>query len=103
QDFDSVVACAIFAVSSYDNQSGGHLILWDLSLVLKFPPGTVILIPSALLEQCNIIIKLGETRLSITFYSAGLFRWCHNGFMSNKDSCSYASPKLLKKWLAYHW
>ncbi|KAJ3831395.1 hypothetical protein F5878DRAFT_549614 [Lentinula raphanica] len=94
--------CAVFAVGSYNYQLGGHLILWDIGLILEFPPGTVILIPSALLEHSNISIKLGETRSSITLYSAaGLFRWCHNGFMSDKDFRSHASPKLLKKWFAY--
>ncbi|KAJ3841771.1 hypothetical protein F5878DRAFT_531028 [Lentinula raphanica] len=94
--------CAIFPVGSYNYQTGGHLILWDLGLLLEFPPGSVILIPSALIEHSNISVLSGEIRSSITFYSAaGLFRWCHNGFMSDKDFASRASPKLLKEWKAY--
>ncbi|KAJ3965625.1 hypothetical protein EV361DRAFT_810383 [Lentinula raphanica] len=94
--------CAILPVGSYNYQRGGHLILWDLNLFLEFPPGTVILIPSALLEHSNVSILAGEHRSSITFYSAaGLFRWCHNGFMSDKDMRAHALPKLLKRWKAY--
>ncbi|KAJ3718223.1 hypothetical protein FB446DRAFT_655424 [Lentinula raphanica] len=94
--------CAVFPVGSYDYQCGGHLILWDLGLFLEFPPGTVILLPSALLEHSNVSLPPGQTRSSVTFYSAaGLFRWCHNGFVSDKDMRSHGSPKLLKRWNAY--
>ncbi|KAH9920702.1 uncharacterized protein B0H18DRAFT_1086333 [Fomitopsis serialis] len=31
--------CAISALGDFDPQQGGHLVLWDLKLVIEFPPG----------------------------------------------------------------
>ncbi|RDX40315.1 hypothetical protein OH76DRAFT_1366400 [Lentinus brumalis] len=78
--------CAITALGKYDYKQGGHLILWDLKLIIEFPPGATILIPSAILRHSNVAIRRGETRYSITQYSAGgLFRWVRCGFRSQKD------------------
>ncbi|KAJ3727242.1 hypothetical protein DFJ43DRAFT_1001895 [Lentinula guzmanii] len=94
--------CAVTPLGPYNYKQGGHLIIWDLGLIIEFPPGTVILLPSALLEHSNVSIVPGETRSSITFYSAaGLFRWRHNGYMSDKEFRARASPKVLKKWKQY--
>lgn len=38
--------CAITTLSDYDPKAGGHLVLWDLKLVIEFPPGSTILILS---------------------------------------------------------
>lgn len=55
--------------------------LWDLGLVIEFPPGATILIPSASIRHSNIGIQQGETRYSFTQYAAGgLFRWVDHGF-----------------------
>src|SRR6201996_4263351 len=43
--------CAITALGKFDPDRGGHLILWDLKLVIRFPPGSTIFIPSALLRH----------------------------------------------------
>lgn len=78
--------CAITALGSFDSNIGGHLILWDLKLIIEFPPGATILIPSALLRHSNAPIQSGEQRFSLTQYSAGgLFRWVENGFCKNRD------------------
>ncbi len=78
--------CAITALGNYDYKRGGHLILWDLKLIIEFPPGATILIPSAILRHSNVAIRRGETRYSITQYSAGgLFRWVRCGFQSQKS------------------
>ena len=42
--------CGITALGSFDYKRGGHLILWDLGLVIKFPPGATIFIPSAIMS-----------------------------------------------------
>ncbi|KAF9069539.1 hypothetical protein BDP27DRAFT_1142043, partial [Rhodocollybia butyracea] len=32
--------CAITALGNFDPEEGGHLILWDLGLVIRFPPSS---------------------------------------------------------------
>ncbi|KAF8200627.1 hypothetical protein K438DRAFT_1436955, partial [Mycena galopus ATCC 62051] len=72
--------CSITALGQFNPDLGGHLILWDLNLVIRFPPGSTIMIPSALLRHSNVSIQQNETRYSFTQYTAGsLFRWVHNG------------------------
>lgn len=73
--------CAITALGHFDPTLGGHLVLWDLGLVIEFPPGATILIPSASMRHSNIGIQEGESRYSFTQYAAGgLFRWVDHGF-----------------------
>ncbi|KAJ7177338.1 hypothetical protein C8R43DRAFT_1084605 [Mycena crocata] len=77
--------CCITALGKFNPDLGGHLILWDLRLVIRFPPGSTIFIPSALLRHSNVAIQQGETRYSFTQYTAGgLFRWVNNGHCSDK-------------------
>ncbi|KII87535.1 hypothetical protein PLICRDRAFT_112987, partial [Plicaturopsis crispa FD-325 SS-3] len=78
--------CAITALGRFDHTLGGHFVLWDLGLVIEFPPGATILIPSAVLKHSNTSIRPGETRYSFTQYCAGgLFRWVYNGFRTDKS------------------
>ncbi|KAJ7358052.1 hypothetical protein DFH08DRAFT_686859 [Mycena albidolilacea] len=78
--------CAITALGTFDYTKGGHLILWDCKLILEFPPGCTILIPSAAIFRSNTRIAEHETRYSFTQYTAGaLFRWVERGFRSEKD------------------
>lgn len=78
--------CAITALGTYDYTRGGHLILWDLDLVIEFPPGSTIFLPSAVISHSNVAISEGERRYSVTQYAAGgLFRWVDNGFKSNRS------------------
>ncbi|KAJ3817837.1 hypothetical protein EV361DRAFT_788150, partial [Lentinula raphanica] len=84
---------------SFDYKKGGHLVLWDLKLVIEFPPGSTAIFPSALLKHSNTSIQPSERRYSMTFYSAsGLFRWRHNNYMSDKDILSGAPKDVLSKW-----
>ncbi|KAJ7077513.1 hypothetical protein B0H15DRAFT_789619, partial [Mycena belliarum] len=77
--------CCITALGNFDPDMGGHLIWWDLNLVIRFPPGSTIFIPSALLRHSNVGIQQGENRYSFTQYTAGgLFRWAYNGNCSDK-------------------
>lgn len=86
--------CAITALGNYNPDVGGHLVLWDCKMVIRFPPGTTILIPSAILRHSNTRIADHEERYSVTQYSAGaLFRWVAHGFQL--DEAYYAS--LSKK------
>ncbi|KAF9060216.1 hypothetical protein BDP27DRAFT_1183322, partial [Rhodocollybia butyracea] len=63
--------CAVTALGSFNFRKGGHMILWDLGLVLEVPPGWTMLIPSAYLRHSNTLIGSGEKRFSITQYTAG--------------------------------
>ena len=75
--------CPIFALGDYDPTKGGHLVLSDLDLVIEFPPGALIFIPSASLRHGNIRVREGESRASWTQYAAGgLFRWVRYGCRS---------------------
>ncbi|THU89879.1 hypothetical protein K435DRAFT_821259 [Dendrothele bispora CBS 962.96] len=66
--------CAITALGNFNPNKGGHLILWDLGLALRFSPGSTILIPSTLIKHSNIPIQNRETQYSFVQYSAaGLF------------------------------
>ncbi|KAJ6555623.1 hypothetical protein DFH09DRAFT_1318031 [Mycena vulgaris] len=88
--------CAITALGDYDPDRGGHLILWDLRLVIRFPPGSTILIPSALIQHSNVPIHAHEHRCSFVRYTAGgLFRWMRNGFKTNEDWEASASREEL--------
>jgi hypothetical protein len=77
--------CAIHAFGDYDHTKGGHLVLKELKLIIQFPPGALILIPSATITHGNIPVREGETRTSFTQYTAGaLFRFVDNGFQPEK-------------------
>ncbi|KAE9399839.1 hypothetical protein BT96DRAFT_857967 [Gymnopus androsaceus JB14] len=89
--------CADTALGDYDPDKGGHLVLWNLKLVIRFPPGATILFPSALMTHSNIPVQDGEQRRSIVQYSAGgLFRWRYNGWCSDKTFLAKASKSELK-------
>jgi hypothetical protein len=78
--------CAITALGRFDPDKGGHLVLWDCNLIIRFPPGSTIFIPSAMVAHMNTPIQKGETRYSIVKYSAaGLFRFVANGCMTDKE------------------
>ncbi|KAJ7020507.1 hypothetical protein C8F04DRAFT_974178, partial [Mycena alexandri] len=84
--------CVITALGWFDPDRGGHLILWDLKLIIRFPPGSSILIPSAILRHSNVKIQPGERRYSFTqFTPAGIFRWVYNGFRTDQDINTSAS------------
>lgn len=86
--------CAITALGRFDPMRGGHLILWDLNLVVEFPAGTTVLIASAVLAHSNLPVADNETRMSITHYSAGaLFRYVDDGFRLRAERAVQTSPE----------
>ncbi|KAJ6459298.1 hypothetical protein C8R45DRAFT_1221437 [Mycena sanguinolenta] len=88
--------CAITALGSFDADRGGHLILWDLKMVIRFPAGATILIPSAILRHSNVPVQRHEMRSSFVQYTAGgLFRWVRNGFMTDEDFDRVASISTI--------
>jgi hypothetical protein len=91
--------CDLTNVGDFDPTLGGHLILWDLGIMIQFPPGSHILIPSAFLYHSTATIQNGEMRHSFTQYFAGaLVRWVDNGFklvenLNNKEMEEYERIK----------
>ncbi|KAF9555249.1 hypothetical protein CPC08DRAFT_617139, partial [Agrocybe pediades] len=75
--------CAITALGHFNPCLGGHLLLPELKLAIQFPPGSVILIPSATVAHANIPVVEGEVRASFTQFAAGdLFRFIDCNFMT---------------------
>ncbi|KAH6883741.1 hypothetical protein BKA70DRAFT_1113993 [Coprinopsis sp. MPI-PUGE-AT-0042] len=89
--------CSIQAFGSFNHKTGGHLVLPDLKLVIEFPSGSLILMPSATLKHANTPIQPGERRSSFTQYCpGGLFRFVDNDFKT-ETALKTANPSLYKK------
>lgn len=85
-DFRNWGPCVIVSGGSYNPVTSGHLILWELKLYVEFPPGSVVFLPSALITHGNTPLQNGETRFSITRYTAAaLHRFAANGFRTLKE------------------
>lgn len=78
--------CAVQALGEFDPIAGGHLVLWDLKLVVEFPAGALILLPSATIAHSNVPVQAGEERASFTQFSAGgIFRYVDNHFQTANE------------------
>ncbi|KAL1739419.1 hypothetical protein HDZ31DRAFT_68957 [Schizophyllum fasciatum] len=85
--------CAITALGKYDPDRGGHLVLWECGLVIRFPPGSTIIIPSSIIHHSNTKIARKETRYSVTQYTTGaIFRWVQHGCVLDEEYYSSLSP-----------
>ncbi|KAE9387294.1 hypothetical protein BT96DRAFT_960422 [Gymnopus androsaceus JB14] len=94
--------CSIVCMGHFDHTRSGLLITWSLGLVFEFPAGTAMYIPSACVAHSNTPIDPHERHHSMAFFiPAGLARWFHNGFCSDKDFTEHTSPGLLKEWKEY--
>lgn len=77
--------CAVTALGNFNHKKGGHLVLWELGLVVEFPAGSTILIPSAAIHHSNTPIGEGENRQSFTQCTAGsIFRYVDSGYQTVK-------------------
>lgn len=57
--------------------------MWDIGIYIEFPPGSLIMIPSATLMHSNTPIQRHEKRASFTQYcGGGLFRFVDYEFMT---------------------
>jgi hypothetical protein len=75
--------CLISPLGNFDPKKGGHLVLHNLKLIFEVAPGSICLIPSAIMTHSNIGIAPGETRRAITAYtSASVFQYYEEGFGS---------------------
>lgn len=80
------------------------MILWDLKIVVEFPPGSLMAIPSGVCRHSNTRIGRNEIRYSFTQYApGGNFRWVDHGFQSEEDfqagltTAEKKEEKLTKK------
>jgi hypothetical protein len=65
--------CLVVPLGSFDPSIGGHLVLHDLKLICEVAPGSICLIPSAIITHSNIGIQAGETRRALTAYTPGSY------------------------------
>ncbi|KAF7345911.1 hypothetical protein MVEN_01613200 [Mycena venus] len=73
--------CTVQALSDFNPKKGGHLILWELKLVVEFPPGALIILPSVTIMYSNLLVGPDGHWASFTQYTrGGLFRYVDNGF-----------------------
>jgi hypothetical protein len=93
--------CTVASLGDYDADKGGHLAFWDLGLVIRFPPGSVIFLPSALVRHSNTPVAPHERRYSFAQYtSGGLFRWAWNGFKLGPRKLVESDEVQRKRWVA---
>ncbi|KAJ6452189.1 hypothetical protein C8R47DRAFT_998163 [Mycena vitilis] len=86
--------CGVTSGGDFDHTLGGHMSLRQLRLIIQFPSGASMLIPSGCVDHGNTPIQPGETRYSMTQYAAGgLFRWVAYGFQSAKSLLAQAGGK----------
>ncbi|KAL0067497.1 hypothetical protein AAF712_005488 [Marasmius tenuissimus] len=63
--------CAITALRDFDPTKSVRLVLQELKLVIDFPSGSTVLIPSAVITHSNTHIAKGNEQTSFTQYIAG--------------------------------
>ena len=89
--------CAITALGEFNPSRSGQLILWELKLVIDFPHGSTILIPSAVITHSNTPVVKGDVRTSFTQYTAGgIFRWVSNGCMTEAELAACHPERYAK-------
>ncbi|KAF7320031.1 hypothetical protein MKEN_00787100 [Mycena kentingensis (nom. inval.)] len=73
--------CTAWAGGKFNHKKRGHILFLELKIALEFPPGTLVLFPSAILTHANIPVAPHEQRVSIVQYTPGnLARFVDNGF-----------------------
>jgi hypothetical protein len=78
----------------YDYKKGGHLILFNIDKIIKFPPSSHILIPSAIMRHANPPIQPHKQWVGFMQYVVGgLFQWVDNGFCKSEE----VGPELKAK------
>lgn len=91
--------CAIQSFGDFNPATGGHLILEQLGVVVEFPPGSTILLPSATVTHGNTPILPHENRASLVHYAAGgLFRWVEYGFRTWNDLVEEDPEEAARLW-----
>ncbi|KAJ6480183.1 hypothetical protein C8R45DRAFT_783169, partial [Mycena sanguinolenta] len=68
------------SLGKYVPMLGGHIIFWDLGLVVAFPLGASILTPTGLIRYSFVKVRPGEHRYSLFQWAgSGISHWFQNG------------------------
>jgi hypothetical protein len=79
------------ALGMYSALHGGHVIFWDLGLVVAFPPGASILVPS-IIRYSFVRVRPGERRYALLQWAgSGISRWFQNGRRTDIDFAVHAT------------
>ncbi|KAJ6463647.1 hypothetical protein C8R47DRAFT_992589, partial [Mycena vitilis] len=90
--FDGASWAVLTALGKYAHKHGGHIILWDLGLVITFPPGTTILLPPSVIRYSFVKVRPGEHRYALSQWAGGgIQRWFDNGCHSDLEFAVRAS------------
>ena len=90
--------CPVTSGGNYDPKLGGHMVLFSLGIVVEFPPGSTIIIPSSTLSHGNTAIQPEETRVSFTQYCAGgLHHWVECGYQSIRSCTGKIKEKMASE------
>ncbi|KAK6974635.1 hypothetical protein R3P38DRAFT_2377648, partial [Favolaschia claudopus] len=80
------------ALGKYRSFHGGHVIFWELGLVVQFPPGSHILLPAGLVHYSFVKVDTNETRFSLLQWAgAGVRRFLDNGRRLDMDFAAKAT------------
>ncbi|KAJ7079048.1 hypothetical protein C8R43DRAFT_910225, partial [Mycena crocata] len=84
--YETLSWSALAALGKYNSFHGGHIVLWNLGLVVSFPTGSTILLPPALVRYSFVKVRAGEYRYSILqWVGSGIARWIRNGRCTNVE------------------
>ncbi|KAJ7601454.1 hypothetical protein DFH06DRAFT_952214, partial [Mycena polygramma] len=84
--YDGGSWAVLTALGKYAHKYSGHIILWDLGLVITFPPGTTILLPPSVIRYSFVKVRAGEHRYALSQWAgAGIQRWFDNGCNSDLE------------------
>ncbi|KAJ7701522.1 hypothetical protein B0H17DRAFT_924317 [Mycena rosella] len=92
--------CTVQALGHFDPTKGSHLMLWDLELIIEFPAGATILLPSATIAHSNtpVDVRNGEEHAFFTQYTlGGLLRFVDNEFRTETEFANEDPEGYLKK------
>ncbi|KAJ7028086.1 hypothetical protein C8F04DRAFT_964398 [Mycena alexandri] len=89
--------CPVTSAGVFNHKHGAHIYLKQLRLVIEFPSGATVIIPSGCVNHGNTPIQPDETRFSITQFAAGsLFRWVEYGFQTAKSLLAQVGGKARR-------
>ncbi|KAJ7820053.1 hypothetical protein B0H13DRAFT_1661105, partial [Mycena leptocephala] len=91
---DAAAWSILTALGKYAYFHGGHVIFWDLGLVVTFPPGASILIPTGIIRYSFVKVRAGEHRYSLLQWAGtGITRWFANGQRMDEEFGAHATKE----------